>query len=121
MLNVSKAVRLSAALLMTSTVAFSDEGGQVLDISNYAHIACEVHSTTIQMVITTNSHTPSGSRISITGANSIQTSLTPNSRLGFQLARSELPLKIVVTTPEQMTQFSLDQDCQFIIPTEINR
>jgi hypothetical protein len=111
--DMKNAVLLCTALLLfpLHTTAKGSSGSMYI-ITDYARLVCEVHTSGVQLVISSQSNTPENSKIKISGANSVQTSLTANSRLGFHFMASDFPLTLEIITPEISTRFSLDQDCQ---------
>ncbi|XHY22614.1 hypothetical protein ViNHUV68_34110 [Vibrio sp. NH-UV-68] len=111
-LSKSKAVPYGTALLVLSVSSFSVEGTDMYDLSDYAQLACEVHTTSIQIVITTKQNTPVGSRITITGSSSVSTSLTPNSRLGLSLSNSDFPIELSLTSADHTALFTLNHQCK---------
>ena len=113
-LSKSKAVPYGTALLVLSVSSFSVEGTDMYDLSDFAQLVCEVHTTSVQIVITTKQNTPVGSRIKITGSSSVNTSLTPNSRLGLSLTRSGFPIQLVLNDADHTTLFTLDHRCQLV-------
>ena len=111
-LSKSKAVPYGTALLFLSVSSFHVVGTDMYDLSDYAQLACEVQTTSIQIVITTKQNTPAGSRIKITGSSSVNTSLTPNSRLGLSLTRSDIPIELALTNADNTTFYTLNHICQ---------
>ena len=108
----ARAVPYGTALLALSLGSFSVEATDMYHLSDYAQLACEVNESSVQIVITTKQNTPVGSRIKITGSSSVNTSLTPNSRLGLTLTRSDFPIELALTNADQTALYTLNQRCQ---------
>lgn len=108
----SKAIPYGIALLVLSLGSFRVEGVEMHKLSEYAQLACEEHLGSIQLVITANQNTPTGSRIKITGSSSLNASLTPNSRLGLSLSASDFPVELALINPERSTLFTIDKQCK---------
>ncbi|NVD08857.1 hypothetical protein FCU94_18575 [Vibrio sp. JPW-9-11-11] len=112
MFSQSKAALFGAALLFLSVGSFSLEGINNLQLSDHAHMACEVRTGSIELVITTQQTTPQGSKITITATSSMSSSLTPNSRLGLSLTGSAFPIQLALTHGTNTLIYTLDHHCR---------
>ncbi|MEH0740494.1 hypothetical protein H4F05_03125 [Vibrio cholerae] len=76
----------------------------------YVTLHCEHNPTSIHLTITALPTIPSGSKIKLQGTNTIQSSLSPGSRVTVTL--DTLPVTLLLSAPQVVPlHLSLHQDC----------
>lgn len=112
MCSQSKAALFGAALLFLWAGSFRVESANSHPLSDYVQMACEVHVGAIELVITTLHTTPDESKITITAASSVSSSITSNSRLGLFLKDSIFPVELAITHGKNTLFYTLDHHCE---------